>query len=99
MITNERDRYYSAAASARDPDLARETLALTLTDELPNTMVGGMIGAWRPRTNGRRWPGISCARISRRWRVSRARFSAIRLLVLFFHIHDRVFRAHRRPAT
>jgi aminopeptidase N len=44
-ITNERSRYYSAAASARDPALARETLALTLTDELPTTMVGGMIGA------------------------------------------------------
>jgi aminopeptidase N len=44
-ITHERDRYYAAAASARDPELARETLALTLTDELPNTVIGGMIGA------------------------------------------------------
>ena len=43
-ITNERSRYYSAAAGARDPVLARETLALTLTDELPNTMVGSVIG-------------------------------------------------------
>src|SRR5262249_35263145 len=43
-ISNERSRYYSAAASARDPELARETLALTLTDELPNTMVGSVIG-------------------------------------------------------
>jgi aminopeptidase N len=42
-VTNERLRYYYAAASARDPALARATLALTLTDELPNTIVGGMI--------------------------------------------------------
>jgi len=41
--TNERLRYYFAAASARDPVLARETLALTLTDELPNTIIGGVI--------------------------------------------------------
>lgn len=41
--TNERLRYYYAAASARDPLLARETLALTLTDELPNTIIGGVI--------------------------------------------------------
>ena len=41
--TNERLRYYYAAASARDPALARATLALTLTDELPNTIIGGMI--------------------------------------------------------
>ena len=41
--TNERLRYYFAAASARDPVLARETLALTLTEELPNTIVGGVI--------------------------------------------------------
>jgi hypothetical protein len=38
-------RYYSAVASARDPALARETLALTLTDELPNTIIGSVIGA------------------------------------------------------
>ena len=42
-VTNERLRYYYAAAGARDPALARATLALTLTDELPNTIVGGMI--------------------------------------------------------
>jgi len=42
--TNERTRYYSAAASARSPDLARATLALTLTDELPTTLVGNIIG-------------------------------------------------------
>jgi aminopeptidase N len=43
--TNERLRYYYAAASARDPALARATLALTLTDELPSTIVGGVINA------------------------------------------------------
>jgi aminopeptidase N len=42
-VTNERLRYYYAAASARDPALARATLALTLTDELPNVIVGNMI--------------------------------------------------------
>src|SRR4029078_8698027 len=42
-VTNERVRYYLAAASARDPALARATLALPLTDELPDTIVGGMI--------------------------------------------------------
>jgi aminopeptidase N len=36
--TNERVRYYSAAASARDPALARETLWLALTEELPSTL-------------------------------------------------------------
>jgi aminopeptidase N len=39
----ERVRYYTAAASAADPDLARETLAITLTDELPTTLVGNLI--------------------------------------------------------
>jgi aminopeptidase N len=43
--TNERLRYYYAAASARAPELARATLALTLTDELPSTIVGGVINA------------------------------------------------------
>jgi aminopeptidase N len=41
--TNERLRYYYAAASARDATLARATLALTLTDELPSAIVGGVI--------------------------------------------------------
>jgi len=41
--TNERIRYYSAAASARDPALAQETLAIALTDELPTTLVGTLI--------------------------------------------------------
>ena len=44
-MTNERLRYYYAAASTRDPALARATLALTVTDELPNTIVGGVINA------------------------------------------------------
>jgi aminopeptidase N len=41
--TNERLRYYFAAASARDAALARATLALTLTDELPDTIIGAII--------------------------------------------------------
>ncbi|WP_050404096.1 M1 family metallopeptidase [Bradyrhizobium embrapense] len=43
--TNERLRYYFAAASARDAELARATLTLTLTNELPDTIVTGMINA------------------------------------------------------
>jgi aminopeptidase N len=43
--TSERVRYYSAAAGARDPALARATLALTLTDELPSNLVGTLINA------------------------------------------------------
>jgi aminopeptidase N len=42
-VTDERVRYYSAAASARDPALARETLAITLTDELPSNLIGTLI--------------------------------------------------------
>ena len=42
-VTSERVRYYFAAASARDPDLARATLQLTLSDELPKTIVDRMI--------------------------------------------------------
>ncbi len=41
--TDERVRYYMAAASARDPALANETLAMALTDELPTTLVGRLI--------------------------------------------------------
>jgi aminopeptidase N len=41
--TDERVRYYMAAASARDPELAGATLALTLTDELPTTLIGRVI--------------------------------------------------------
>jgi aminopeptidase N len=41
--TDERVRYYSAAAGARDPTLAKETLAIALTDELPTSMVGTLI--------------------------------------------------------
>jgi aminopeptidase N len=44
-ITSERVRYYSAAASARDPALARSTLELTLSDELPSNIVGSVINA------------------------------------------------------
>jgi hypothetical protein len=43
--TNERVRYYSAAASAREEALAQATLALTLTNELPSTIVGSVINA------------------------------------------------------
>jgi aminopeptidase N len=41
--TEERVRYYMAAAGARDPALAQETLAIALTDELPTTLTGGLI--------------------------------------------------------
>lgn len=41
--TDERVRYYMAAAAARDPALAGETLAMTLTDELPTTLIGRVI--------------------------------------------------------
>ena len=44
-VTNERVRYYLAAASARDAELARATLALSLTDEVPGTIVTGLIGS------------------------------------------------------
>ena len=44
-VTNERVRYYLAAASARDAELASATLALTLTDEVPGTIVTGLIGS------------------------------------------------------
>jgi len=40
---NERVRFYDAAASARDATLAHATLALTLTDELPTNIIGGVI--------------------------------------------------------
>ena len=42
-VTTDRLRYYYAAASARDPDLARATLALALSDELPVAIVNGVI--------------------------------------------------------
>jgi aminopeptidase N len=44
MSTSERVRYYSAAASARDGALARTSLELTLTNELPSNLVGNVIG-------------------------------------------------------
>jgi aminopeptidase N len=43
-VTNERLRHYFAAAGARDAALAQATLALTLTDEMPATVVSGVIG-------------------------------------------------------
>ena len=43
--TAERSRYLFAAASARDPALARETLARTLTDEFPGNLVSGLISS------------------------------------------------------
>lgn len=42
-VTNERLRYYFAAASARDVSLTRATLALALSDEVPGTIVTGLI--------------------------------------------------------
>jgi aminopeptidase N len=36
-------RYYSAAASALDPALARETLALALTEEVPSGQAGDLV--------------------------------------------------------
>jgi aminopeptidase N len=44
-VTNERLRYFYAAASARNADLARATLALALTDEVPGTIVTGLINS------------------------------------------------------
>ena len=44
-VTNERLRYYFAAASARDTTLANATLVLTLTDEVPGTIVTGLINS------------------------------------------------------
>ena len=43
--TAERSRYLFAAASARDPALARETLARTLTDEFPTNLIPGLISS------------------------------------------------------
>ncbi|WP_247831949.1 M1 family metallopeptidase [Bradyrhizobium sp. 200] len=44
-VTNERLRYYFAAAGARDAALANATLALALTDEVPGTIVTGLINS------------------------------------------------------
>ena len=43
--TDERARYYLAAASALDPALARETLAIVLTDEVPSDLASRLISA------------------------------------------------------
>jgi aminopeptidase N len=42
-VTSERLRYYFAAAAAHDPALARATLDLALGDEVPGTIVTGLI--------------------------------------------------------
>ena len=41
--TRERVRYYSALAAALDPFLAKETLAIALTDEVPTNLVGALV--------------------------------------------------------
>jgi aminopeptidase N len=41
--TSERERYQAAMAAALDPALAKETLALALTDEIPTTAVGRLV--------------------------------------------------------
>ena len=41
----ERERYYAAVASARDPALARETLDLMLNGDLPSSVFGSMLSA------------------------------------------------------
>ena len=58
-VTNERLRYYFAAASARDTALANATLALTLTDEVPGTIVTGLINT--VASSGEQ---LSCGRIT-----------------------------------
>ena len=65
--TSERVRYYSAAASALDPTLAKEALAIALTDELPNSLVGTLILLGR-RPSIASLPGTMSAPISRRLR-------------------------------
>jgi aminopeptidase N len=42
-VTSERLRYYFAAASARDPALARATLDLARGNEVPGTIVTGLV--------------------------------------------------------
>lgn len=41
--TEERVRYYVALAAAVDPDLVKETLGISLTDELPTDLSDGLI--------------------------------------------------------
>jgi aminopeptidase N len=43
--TEERVRFYSALASARDRELAAATLPLALADATPNNLVGGLISS------------------------------------------------------
>jgi aminopeptidase N len=69
-VTNERLRYYFAAASARDTALANATLALTLTDEVPGTIVTGLINT--VASSGEQ---LSCGRITIPCSQSRGRSS------------------------
>jgi aminopeptidase N len=48
--TEERSRYYTALAGARDPALAQETLRIALSDELPPNLAGGLI--WTVASGG-----------------------------------------------
>lgn len=48
--TEERGRYYSALAGARDPKLAQETLRIALSDELPPNLAGTLI--WSVASSG-----------------------------------------------
>jgi aminopeptidase N len=48
--TEERSRYYTALAGARDPALAQETLRIALSNELPPNLAGGLI--WTVASNG-----------------------------------------------
>jgi aminopeptidase N len=41
--TEERVRYYTALAAAVNPELAKETLAITLTDEVPPDLANGLM--------------------------------------------------------
>jgi aminopeptidase N len=48
--TEERSRYYTALASARDSNLAQDTLRIALSDELPPNLAGGLI--WTVASDG-----------------------------------------------
>ena len=54
---SERVRYYAAAAAARDPALAKESLERTLTDELPISLVSNTISAvaWNGQQGDLAW--------------------------------------------
>lgn len=59
--TEERTRYYAALASATDPQLAAETLKLSLTDELPSNLVGANISwvAWSGENEALAWEFVT----------------------------------------